>query len=283
MSAKPDFFKGWTEPESAANTAYPPDYPYNQVTASESGHTFEMDDSKGRERVRLAHRTGTFIEMHPNGDEVHKVYGDGYEITIKDKNVLIEGSCSVTINGDSLVNIKGNKVEYIEGNYELHVKGTYSQLVEKNASITAKNDLDLSAGNFATGAISLNAPDTVYVNSDLNVNGEIVAQKILSKGRIDAIAGVSAGFPGFVTQTGGLAIGFPSPGAAVPVPGQITCIGNIFTAASVNALVSVNAPTGNFGTMSAVMMTDLINTVIFDTHIHPSPKGPTGVPTTPMV
>ena len=118
MADKPDFFKGWTEPESAANTAYPPDFPSNHVMATASGHSLEMDDSKDRERVRLAHRTGTFIEMHPNGDEVHKVYGDGYEITIKDKNVLIQGTCSVTIEGDSLVNVKGDKVEYIEGNYD---------------------------------------------------------------------------------------------------------------------------------------------------------------------
>ena len=72
MADQPSFFKGWTEPESAANTDYPPDYPYNQVMQSASGHLFEMDDSRGRERVRLTHRTGTFIEMHPNGDEVHK-------------------------------------------------------------------------------------------------------------------------------------------------------------------------------------------------------------------
>lgn len=99
MATKPSFFSGWTEPESAANKDTPPQAPYNHVTATESGHSFEMDDTPKRERVRLQHRSGTFIEMHPNGDEVHKVYGDGYEITIKDKNVLIEGNCNITVNG----------------------------------------------------------------------------------------------------------------------------------------------------------------------------------------
>ena len=108
---QPKFFTGWTEPESAANTDYPPQAPYNTITATESGHTFELDDTKGRERVRLAHRSGTFIEMHPNGDEVHKIYGKGYEITIKDKNVLVEGNCNITINGDANINVKGDKVE----------------------------------------------------------------------------------------------------------------------------------------------------------------------------
>ena len=85
-----------------------------------------MDDTPTRERIRLQHRSGTFIEMHPNGDEIHKVYGDGYEITINDKNVLVEGKCTVTINGDSVINVKGDKIEQVDGNYELHVKKNYS-------------------------------------------------------------------------------------------------------------------------------------------------------------
>ena len=283
MTAQPSFFEAWTEPQSAANTSYPPDYGYNHVTATESGHTLELDDSKNRERIRLSHRTGTFIEMHPNGDEVHKVYGNNYTITVQDNKVLIQGNCIVTIDGNSYIYTKGNKVEQVDGNYELYVKGNYTQVVEKTGNITVKNDLKiLSGASIGGGAMTLASADGVYVDSDFNVAGEIVALKMYSKGRIDAFDGISAGAPGFVTQFGGLSVGYPVPGGAVPVPGQIFCIGNITTPQSVNALV-VNAGLGNFGTMSAVLMTDLINTVIYDTHIHPHPKGPTGVPTLPMV
>lgn len=280
---KPDFFKGWTEPESAANTAYPPDVPYNQVIATESGHTFEMDDSPGRERVRLMHRTGTFIEMHPNGDEVHKVYGDGYEITIKDRNVLIKGTCYVTIEGDALTNIKGDKIEYVEGNYELQVKGNFSQVVEGATNITSKNDMDLRSGNFGTGSISLSAPDVVYINSDLAVDGELTALKMYSKGRVDAATGISAGPLGFVTGTGGISVGFPTPLTPVAVPGQIMSVGNILSLMSINAGIGVNAPLGSFGIMDAILMTDLINTTTFNLHLHPAPKGITGPPLLPMV
>jgi hypothetical protein len=280
---KPSFFKGWTEPESAANTAYPPDFPYNQVIATESGHTLEMDDSPGRERVRLMHRTGTFIEMHPNGDEVHKVYGDGYEITIKDRNVLIKGTCYVTIEGDALTNIKGDKIEYVEGNYELQVKGNFSQVVEGTTNITSKNDMDLRSGNFGTGSISLSAPDVVYINSDLAVDGELTALKMYSKGRVDAATGISAGPLGFVTGTGGISVGFPTPLSPVAAPGQIMCVGNILSLMSINAGVGVNAPLGSFGIMDAILMTDLINTSLFNSHIHPVPKGISGPPILPMI
>lgn len=284
MSDQPSFFKGWTEPESAANTAYPPDYGFNHVTATESGHTFELDDSVDRERIRLSHRIGTFIEMHPNGDEVHKVYGDGYEITIKDKNVLIKGTCSVTIEGDSLINVKGDKIEQIDGNYELYVKGNFMQVVEKTSNITTKNDMKiLSGASLGGGAMTLAAADGVFVDSDFNVQGEVIASKIQSTGRVDAATGISAGPLGFVTQTGGISVGYPAPGTAVAVPGQIMAIGNIISNMSVNALGAVNAPLGNFGTMSAVLMTDLINTVIYDSHTHIAKGTPTTPPLLPMV
>jgi hypothetical protein len=86
-----------------------------------------------------------------------------------------------------------------------------------------------------------------------------------------------------VTQFGGISVGFPVPGGAIPVAGMINCFGNINSLASINAFVSMNAPTANFGIMSSVLMTDLINTGIYDVHIHPSPKGMTGPPTMPMV
>jgi hypothetical protein len=284
MTGKPSFFKGWTEPESVANTAYPPDYGYNNVTATESGHTLEMDDSLNRERIRLAHRTGTFIEMYPNGDEVHKVYGNNYTITIQDNNVLIQGSCAVTIEGDSYLHIKGDKVEQVDGNYELYVKGNHSQIVEKTSNITTKNDMKILAGaSFGGGALTLAAADVVYVESDMAIDGELTALKILSNGRVDALTGMSAGPLGFVTGTGGISVGYPTPVSPVAVPGQIMTIGNILSSMSINALLSVNAPLGNFGTMTSILMTDLINTSIFDTHIHPSPKGPTGLPSLPMI
>ena len=42
---KPLFVDAWTEPESAANTDYQPQYPYNNVTQTAGGHSFELDDT----------------------------------------------------------------------------------------------------------------------------------------------------------------------------------------------------------------------------------------------
>jgi len=278
MSDKPSFYKGFFEPESAANTDYQPEYRYNTVTQTPRGHSFEMDDTPGRERVRLSHRSGTFIEMHPNGDEVHKVFGDGYEITIKDKNVLIKGTCNITVEGDCNMHIMGDKVETIDGNLEQHIKGNFTQVVEKTTSITSQGDMEITAGVSALGTLQISTGDYVSIGGDLSVKGEIVASKITSTTRVDAATGMSAGPLGFVTLTGGIAVGFP-----IATPTQILCSTNIYAGATINAGASMNSPTGNFGLMSAIMMTDEVNTSIYDFHIHPTSRGPSGPPTPKMV
>ena len=271
MATKPSFFKGFIEPESAATAENPPEYRYNHVKETPRGHTFEMDDTPDRERVRLAHRSGTFIEMHPNGDEVHKVFGDGYEITIKDKNVLVKGTCNITVEGDVNMHIMGDKIEQIDGNLEQHIKGNLTQVIGGMASVVSQGDMSIKAGAFATGALTLGAGDVLNLDCDLSVDGEITATKMTSKTRVDAGTGMSAGALGFVTVTGGIAVGIP-----VAVPQNIICSTNITAVAgTVNAGTSVNAPTGNFGYMDAIFMTDLVNTTIFNTHNHIAPHGPT--------
>jgi hypothetical protein len=128
------------------------------------------------------------------------------------------------------------------------------------------------------GSLKLTAGDVISLRGDLNVDGEITADKITSSGRIDALAGVSAGPLGFVSVTGGLSIGIP-----VATPTQINCIGMINAGISVNAVTSVNAPSGNFGLMTAVMMTDTVNTTVFNAHLHPATKPVTGPPLINMV
>ncbi len=276
---KPIGDRGWLEPESAANDETPPQYPYNNITQTQSGHSFEMDDTPQRERVRLQHRTGTFIEMHPNGDEVHKVYGDGYEITIKNKNVLIEGHCNITINGDSILHIKGDKIEKVEGDYKLEVLGRTTMYSHGKADYVSDDNLTLGAGSAAgLGSIRMVTGDSVYISGDMSVAGDFTADLITSLTRVDAGTGVNAGPLGFVSVLGGLSIGIP-----VAIPTQINCSGIINTGISVNAGVSVNAPSGNFGIMKAGWMTDSLNTKIYNRHFHKAPKGVTGPPKVSML
>jgi hypothetical protein len=177
----------WTEPESAANTDYQPIYSYNNIQQTESGHSFEMDDTPTRERVRIQHRSGSFIEMHPNGDEVHRIVGKGYEIIASDKNVLIKGICNITIEGDSALHIKGDAYTQIDGSAYQNVKGDVNQSVSGDAIQSVDGDVEINS----SGDITLGA-STVNVNADLYVRGDIgTSQSVQADGNITAGLSVS--------------------------------------------------------------------------------------------
>jgi hypothetical protein len=222
----------WTEPESAATVENPPQYPYNSIQQTESGHSFEMDDTPSRERVRLQHRSGTFLEMHPNGDEVHKVYGTGYEIHLKGKNVLIKGVCNITIEGDANMEVKGDHNLKVSGDYNILVGGKMNTRVVGDISLSGDDDISIAANENFGGSIRMAASDHVFVDSDLVVAGSVAADMVTAESRINAGTGVYAGPLG------------------------------------VFSLGTVIAPIAKFGIMDAVLMSDIINSNIYNYHEH---------------
>ena len=239
MSTKPASDNSWTEPESEANENTQPIYPFNHATVTESGHSFELDDTPNRERIRLQHRSGTFIEMHSNGDEVHKVYGDGYEITIKNKNVLIQGICNIEIQGDANINVLKDLNLKVGKDFSLEVGGNMYVRAHGSRGIEMVSDSDmiLHADPIGGGALRLNTGDNLYLSGDLNVAGTITADIITAESRLGTgpLGGVSAGAFGFTSAIGGLSLGVPGP-TPVAIPGSI------FTVGPNNPFISVDAP-----------------------------------------
>jgi hypothetical protein len=94
------------------------------------------------------------------------------------------------------------------------------------------------------------ASDHLYLDSDLQVAGAIDADMVSAESRINAGTGLYAGIAG------------------------------VYSLGPVTSLVSVQAPLGKFGIMSAVLMSDIINKGIYNTHIHNAPRGPTSPPLT---
>lgn len=123
----------WSEPV----TPYAAQFPYNHVQQTESGHVIELDDTPGAERVHIFHRSGSFIEFHPNGDVVLKSMKNGYRITMADEHVKVSGNCHVSIDGHSTVYVKGDADMQVDGNFNAQVKGDYN-IYAKNINLRAK-------------------------------------------------------------------------------------------------------------------------------------------------
>lgn len=283
MAKKPDNVLAWTEPESAANSDFQPVYPYNNVTQTKGGHSFEMDDTPTRERIRLQHSSKTFIEMHPNGDEVHKIIGDGYHIVLGDQNIsigidngLLQKKLNITVNGDAYFYVKGNKVEQIDGSVEQYIKGDFTQTVEGTHTTSSFGNMKINAGSSVSlvpgleSKITLNS-NFVNINADVDVATNFQASKIFSRGRIDSgpFSGISAGTQGFMSPLGGISIG---QGFVPPRLGTIMCSGPIIS------YTSMSAPLGSYGISSSILGFDVVNSLLRKIHTHIARGGPTSPP-----
>jgi hypothetical protein len=260
MAQRPLGDTTWVEPDSQAEFSK---YPYNHVQQTESGHSLEFDDTPNYERIRLQHRIGNYTEIQSNGDEVHKIKGDNYEIIVKNNHVLIKGYCTVTIQGDSVLNVKGDVYQKIEGDVNQKIEGDMTTVVSGDANITSESDVNISAGSL-TGQINLNSPFNVTINSDLHVGGSIT-----STGSIYSAENVMAGQKLYsqlgISTLGGLNVGaVDNPGPMIP--------------GVINAGVAVNVPTVNALTLNDVIGPVIFMRAIFTTHTHPAPNGVTGVP-----
>ena len=115
---------------------YAAEYPYNHVRETESGHIKEYDDTPDNERIHEYHKSGTFYEIHPNGDKVTRIVGNNYEIVAEGSNVNIKGTCNLTIDTDCNTYVKGNWNIQVDGNVNEVIKGTLTQNVTGAVSET---------------------------------------------------------------------------------------------------------------------------------------------------
>ena len=273
MATKPSDDYSWTEPESQANDETLPKYPYCHATITESGHSFELDDTPGRERIRLQHGgaqtagLGTFFEIQSDGTRVNHIVGDNYEIVAKNNNVIISGVCNITIEGNSIVHVKGDKFERVDGDYYLEVGGKLSQTVTKTSSILSNDDMTIGCGDPALGRMKIATGDHLFLEGDLVVSGGLTADMITASEKVHAGKGMRAGPLGFVTLLGGVAAGLD-----VAIPTMVTATTNI------TAGVEVSAPVVFGGQVLDLRGSMEMMRAVYNSHIHPAPKGVTGTP-----
>ena len=167
----------WSEP----SPAFKPTYPYNNALETESGHALEFDDTPSQERVHLAHRIGSFIEIDKDGNRVEKVVNDNYEIVMGSDYVYISGKCSVTVGGDCNLKVGGNLNAEITGGVNISADGDIRMkgkavMIESGSGFDIKSGsgLNMSAAsgvNIKGGSSVAIGGSSVEVTSPLNVSG----------------------------------------------------------------------------------------------------------------
>lgn len=99
-------------------TEYAAKYPYNKTVTTESGHVLELDDTPKAERIHVYHKSGSYIEIFPDGTIITKSAKDSVSVTMNDHAISVvkgdlqivanEGKIQITSDGDiDLVTKKG--------------------------------------------------------------------------------------------------------------------------------------------------------------------------------
>lgn len=129
-------------------TQYNTKYPFNKVYSTESGHLQEFDDTPGYERVHIFHRSGSFVEFHPDGTVVLKSVNSNFTIVSQDNNLIVLG--------DSNSSIEGNENKTITGDINLTVYGDVNQQIngDLNMGISGTMNVDVETANFTGDVIA---------------------------------------------------------------------------------------------------------------------------------
>jgi len=179
----------WSEPSTPYNAVYP----YNKVKESESGHIFEIDDTKKFERLHIWHRSGTFMEIYPAGTKVEKIVHSSFSV------------------------IMAEKYEHVMNRYNLTVDGPYNLMVFNNSNITVTGSCTIRVGGQAKiisgQTLELNA-ETVKINARSNItlqSGMNIQLKSMNVSSNPAINQAKESL-----KAGGLGVVIP----VTPAPGQ---------------------------------------------------------------
>ena len=177
---------GATEPEDA----YAPQYPYNKVRLTESGHIVEFDDTPGAERINIRHRTGSFIELRPDTSMRTRskerfdamtqwtvtVTGDATVNVGGSMSTTVQGNMTSSVAGNSYIDTKGNVTSRVSGSHYGYVQG--SSILQTTGNINVKTTGNLtvdSAGKIdfrSDGPFSITAPSmTIDLQEDLSIVG----------------------------------------------------------------------------------------------------------------
>jgi hypothetical protein len=124
---------------------YGAEYTKNRVIESASGHVIEIDDTPSKERIHIYHKSGSFIELYPDGQMVNRVEGTKTSIIIQDNNILIEGDYNLRVKGKQSVQIDGANNIKVGGNTNLTCSGS--------VNITAAAGINLDGGSGSLGNI----------------------------------------------------------------------------------------------------------------------------------
>lgn len=156
-------------PNVEPKMAYGGKYPYVKTYTSEAkegkGHTIEIDDTPGAERLLAWHLAGSYGEINKDGRLVIKSVDNSYYLTVKDGVVYTGGNLTILVEGSKGIAVQGNVNIEVVGSMFANVGGELYANVAQNVTINAHSDVIIEV----EGNTSINTVGSTTIHSDGNI------------------------------------------------------------------------------------------------------------------
>ena len=122
---------------------YKAKYPYNSTMTTRSGHLLEFDDTPGSERVQIFHKSGSYIEILPDGTIVTKSVKDHIQLAFGNISIFNQGKedgskgIEITSNqGEIAITAQKDVVVYAnEGNVGIFANNGTVSITSKSGAV----------------------------------------------------------------------------------------------------------------------------------------------------
>lgn len=162
------------------------EYPLAGRNVSRSGHTFEMNDTPQGESVRIRHRTGSEINMLPNGAIALSSQGKMIMTINNDMSVTVHGNLDYRVDGDINFNATG-QVNISSESVNINTSGDVKQTIGGAYRTNVFGNMGTIAENISSTSLNSHT-STVLGDHNLVVNG---VNRLTSEGNTQIASGAS--------------------------------------------------------------------------------------------
>ena len=166
-------------------STYAPEYPYNNVMETESGHVKEYDDTPGLERITERHKSGTNYEITANGSKNETIVRDNYRLVVGqdtlevygDVRIIVSGHCDLAVAGNVTTAIGGDMLSTVDGNITLKNTDAVNKRIILDGNAIVKGNLVVnqttttSAESSTRSAVVLDTHAHTHDGSNWTQNG----------------------------------------------------------------------------------------------------------------
>lgn len=168
------------------------DYPYNQATVTRSGHEFHINDAPGKESLRVAHTTGTYVEIESSGrwvqtvvEKVYNYFKSTFTQTVDSHvdikvggtyNFNVDQSSYEAVGLDKTTGVGGDLVDGVGGVRQLHTEKEKYESINGNSTTSITGDMNLDVQGSSTTDIKGTRAE--ILGDDWSVTGKNIEMSI---------------------------------------------------------------------------------------------------------